>query len=49
MTDYDAVLKNILVFDTIYGGMMSKEVSMLQILGNGYLFKASKFNKHAKR
>ena len=38
----------ILIIDTPYDDVMSKEVSMLQIIRNKYLIKVLKFDKHAK-
>ena len=49
MIDYDDVLRIILVIDTSYGDMLSKEARKLQIIGDEYLIKALKFDEQAKR
>ena len=48
MIDYDIILRIMLVTDTPYGDMMSKEASTLQIIRDEYLIKTSKFDKQAK-
>ena len=45
MIDYNTVLKFVIVIDTTYGDVMSKEASMLQIIRDGYRIKVLKFDK----